>query len=483
VLRNDPVHARGGEPASALRNQRGRRSSIGVRKPTMPPRPAYQTAPSDVHKVLGQWILADGLPIVYDVVRSHDAFIVDSVSGKEYLDLFSFFASMPIGHNHPKLADPGFREKLLLATLTKPSNSDIYTQAMADFVRTLSRTLPPAFNHMFFIEGGALAVENALKVAFDWKVRKNIGRGFGDGIDEEDLLGTKVIHFRTAFHGRSGYTLSLTNGFSPDKVKYFPKFKWPRISTPGLRFPLDEENLRFVISREQQALREIHDAIEEFPHDIAAIVIETIQGEGGDVHFRREFLQALRDIADKHDIILIFDEIQTGMGITGGWWAFEQHGVQPDIFAFGKKTQVCGIAATDRVNEIDSCFKISSRINSTWGGSLADMVRCTRYIEIIEEENLLANAREVGGYLQERLVELSRRFPKLVSNARGAGLMCAFDLPDATVRDRVVTLVMEENALILPCGPRSIRFRPVLDFTRAHVDEGIDRIARSLAKV
>jgi L-lysine 6-transaminase len=448
----------------------------------MAPRPVYQTAPSDVHKVLGEWLLVDGLPIVYDVVKSHDAFIVDSVSGKEYLDLFSFFASMPIGHNHPKLADPEFREKLLHATLTKPSNSDIYTQAMADFVRTLARTLPPAFSHMFFIEGGALAVENALKVAFDWKVRKNIGRGVCDG-DDDELLGTQVIHFRTAFHGRSGYTLSLTNGFSPDKVKYFPKFKWPRIGTPGLRFPLDEENLRSAQAREQQALGEIREAIAANPHDIAAIVIETIQGEGGDVHFRSEFLQALRDIADEREIILIFDEIQTGMGITGQWWAFENHGVQPDIFAFGKKTQVCGIAATDRVNEVESCFKISSRINSTWGGSLADMVRCTRYIEIIEEENLLANAREVGGYLRERLVELSRKFPLLVSNARGAGLMCAFDLPDAAVRDRVVKLVMEEHALILPCGPRSIRFRPVLDFTRAHVDEGIDRISRSLRKL
>ncbi len=440
--------------------------------------PDYRTPPSEVHKVLGEWILADGLPIVYDPAKSRGATIVDQVTGREYLDLFSFFASMPIGHNHPGLADGAFREKLLQAALVKPSNSDIYTQAMADFVQTMARTLPPGFVHMFFIEGGALAVENALKVAFDWKVRKNIERGLVSA-DGDPQLGSKVIHFRGAFHGRSGYTLSLTNSFSPDKVKYFPKFPWPRVSTPGIRLPL-EQHLADIEAAEAQSLREIEQAIADHPHDIAALIIETIQGEGGDVHFRTEFMRALRRLCDENEIILIFDEIQAGMGITGKWWAFEHHGVAPDIFCFGKKSQVCGLASTTRVDDVDSVFKVPSRINSTWGGNLVDMVRCTRYIEIIGQERLLDNATEVGAYLRSSLEDLQRRHP-VITNVRGAGLMCAFDLPSPEARNVVQRRLLELGALILPSGAKSLRFRPVLDFGRADVDLAIDRLSTAVS--
>jgi L-lysine 6-transaminase len=439
--------------------------------------PRYKTAASDVHKVLRRWMLADGMPVVYDPIASHDAFFVDAVTGTEYLDLFSFFASMPIGHNHPKLADEQFRAKLLQAALTKPSNSDIYTQAMADFADTFSRVLPEGFTNLFFIEGGALAVENALKVAFDWKVRKNLAAGRATGDDPQ--MGTQVIHFRGAFHGRTGYTLSLTNSFSPDKIKFFPKFPWPRVDAPGARFPLQGNHLAATIAAEEHSIAAIKRAITTHRHEIAALIIETIQGEGGDVHFRPEFFRALRTICDENEIILIFDEVQCGMGLTGRWWAFEHHGVKPDIFCFGKKSQVCGLASTDRVNDVDSVFRVSSRINSTWGGNLADMVRCARYIEIIEQDDLLANARETGSYLLDRLRDLEARF-EVVSNVRGLGLMCALDLPDAQSRNKVQTGLVEQRALILPCGPTSLRFRPTLDFERKHVDLAIAKLTNVL---
>lgn len=443
--------------------------------------PDYRTPATEVHQVLSRWMLTDGLPIVYDPAKSHGAFVHDGRHDEEYLDLFSFFASMPIGHGHPGLRDPGFRERLLAAALVKPSNSDVYTQAMADFVAMFARTLPPGFVHTFFIEGGGLAVENALKVAFDWKVRKNIAAGrCADTPDP--TLGTQVIHFRGAFHGRTGYTLSLTNGFSANKTKYFPKFAWPRVSTPGCRFPLEGENLAAVSAAEQKSLAEIRAAIAERPHDIAAIIVETIQGEGGDVHFRPEFLQALRTICDEEEIILVFDEVQAGMGLTGKWWAFEHTGVAPDIFAFGKKSQVCGIAATARVDEVDSCFEVPSRINSTWGGNLVDMVRCTRYIEIIEQRGLLGNATEVGTHLLESLREIEAEFP-IVSNARGRGLMCAFDLPDSQTRDTLQRRLIAHKSLILPCGDRSLRFRPVLDFANEHVELAAQRIRTALAEL
>ncbi len=445
-------------------------------------KPLFKTAPHEVHDVLRQWILVDGFPIIYDRYRSHDAYMVDGATGQEYLDLFSFFASMPLSHAHAKLQDPEFRERLGAAAVNKPSNSDVYTPAMADFVQAIGSTMPKEFRRLFFIEGGALAVENALKVAFDWKVRKNIDRGLTKGTDD-DLVGTQVIHFRNAFHGRSGYTLSLTNGFAREKTQYFPKFKWPRISTPALRFPTDAAALAEVIEAENRSIAEIREAVKVHGHDIAALLVETIQGEGGDNHFRREFMQTLRDLADEHEFLLLFDEIQCGMGMTGKWWAFEHHGVFPDVFSFGKKSQVCGIAASERVNEVDSVFKVPSRINSTWGGNLVDMVRATRYIEIIEEDRLLENAATVGEYLKSGLRKLGERHP-MVTNVRGAGLMCAFDLPSPELRRKAIDHAMQdEYMIVLPSGPRSIRFRPTLDLRTDDVDEAITRLDRVLATI
>lgn len=440
--------------------------------------PLFQTAPADVHKTLGRWILTDGFPFVYDAERSHDAFMVDAVTGQEYLDLFSFFASMPIGHNHPGLHDADFLERLQRVAVVKPSNSDLYTPAMADFVATMGRTMPAPFEHMFFIEGGALAVENALKVAFDWKVRKNMDKGLIPR-EGDQQRGTKVIHFRAAFHGRSGYTLSLTNGFSVEKTQYFPKFPWPRVTTPALRFPLDEHNLASTKAAENLSLSEIRKAFADHPDEIAAILIETIQGEGGDNHFRAEFLRALRQLCDQNEAMLIFDEIQCGMGMTGKWWAFEHYDVHPDLFSFGKKAQVCGIASTTRADEVASCFKVASRINSTWGGNLVDMVRCQRYIEIIEQEDLLSNAATIGAYLLDRLLELQAGY-RLVSNARGRGLMCAFDMPNTAKRAELLKRLFENKVLVLPAGSQTIRFRPVLDLTREHVDLAITRIKAAL---
>jgi L-lysine 6-transaminase len=441
----------------------------------------YRTPPKDVHAVLGRTMLVDGMPIVYDAQKSHGATIFDSRSGQEYLDLFSFFASMPVRHGHPGLADEQFQARLLQAATVKPSNSDVYTQAMADFVSTFGRILPAEFTHTFFIEGGALGIENALKAAFDWKVRKNIAAGRCPDTDEP-TLGTQVIHFRGAFHGRSGYTLSLTNGFSPNKTKYFPKFKWPRVSTPACRFPIQGDNLEHVEKAEKQSLQEIRAAIAEHGHDIAALIIETIQGEGGDVHFRPEFLRALRDICDEHEIIFVLDEVQSGMGLTGRWWAFEHMGVTPDIFCFGKKSQVCGLAATRRLDDVDSVFKVPSRINSTWGGNLVDMVRCARYIEIIEQEGLLANATEVGEHLLHTLRAIEAEHD-VVTNTRGRGLMCAFDMPDVPTRSRLLDALHEERVLILPCGERSVRFRPILDFTRDDVDLAATKLRAALRRM
>ncbi len=430
----------------------------------------------NVHDILRKKMLIDGFDFVFDLEKSHGLTIVDEKTGDEFLDFFSFFASSPVGINHPKINNPEFREELATAAINKPSNSDIYTVEMAKFVDTLSRVaVPDYFKHLFFIDGGALAVENGLKVAFDWKVRKNFIKGY------KEERGHQVIHFREAFHGRSGYTMSLTNT-DPVKIAYYPKFNWPRIVNPKIKFPL-KENLDEVINLENKAITEIYAAIKNNLDDIAVIIIEPIQGEGGDNFFRKEFFVKLREIADENEILLMFDEVQTGIGMTGKMWAHEYF-VEPDIMAFGKKTHICGIMASDRIDDVEeNVFKKSSRINSTWGGNLTDMVRCRRNLEIIEEENLVQNAQVMGKYLLNNLEEIQNEYSGYISQARGFGLMCSFNLPSAEMRKKFLDELYKNRLLILGCGSQSVRFRPTLTITKENIDDGMVKIKNVLHKL
>ncbi len=428
--------------------------------------------PTDVHEILGRHMLVDGYPIVLDTERSTPFILRDARDGKEYLDFFTFFASSPFGNNHPKMLDPEFIQRLGRVAVNKVSNSDIYTVEMAELVATMDRVaIPDYLPHLFFVSGGALAVENALKVAFDWKVRKNMEAGRGE-------KGSRILHFRHAFHGRTGYTLSLTNTADPRKYQYFPLFDWPRIDPPVLRFPVDEE---IALQNDETALAAVEQAFADYPDDIAGVLIEPIQAEGGDHHFTNRFLQGLKELCDRHEAIFILDEVQTGMGLTGVMWAHQAQDVIPDIIAFGKKAQVCGILAGPKIDEVErNCFVESSRINSTWGGNLVDMVRFTRILEIIEEDDLVENARVVGDHLLARFGELESEF-EAVTNVRGRGLMCAFNLPDAETRDTCLNRCMDEGMLILGCGTVSIRFRPPLQSTTEHVDQGIDVLRNVLS--
>jgi L-lysine 6-transaminase len=432
--------------------------------------------PADVHTRLARHLLVDGFELVLDLERSHGSWLVDARDGTAYLDLFTFFASSALGANHPALADdPAFRAELLAAALAKPSNSDVYTVAMARFVDTFARVLgDPELPHLFFVEGGALAVENALKVAFDWKSRWNAAHGI------DPALGTRVLHLREAFHGRSGYTLSLTNT-DPVKTARYPKFDWPRIANPYLRAGTGPAAQR---DREEAALARARAAFAAHPHDIACAIVEPIQGEGGDHHFSPGFLRALQRLCHGHDALFVVDEVQTGCGLTGSAWAYQQFGLAPDVVAFGKKTQVCGIMAGRRVDEVaDNVFAVSSRINSTWGGGLADMVRARRILEVVEADGLIPRAGVLGERLLGMLRELAARHPA-VTDPRGRGLMCAVSLASPALRDRVVArLRTNEHVIVLGCGTRSLRFRPALTVTEAELAAGVAALDRVLGEV
>lgn len=429
---------------------------------------------NDVHTTLRKSILTDGFDIVMDLEKSHGSYLYDCISKREMIDFFTFFASSPIGYNHPKLLEKNFVEQLKRVSINKPSNSDIYTVEFAEFVDIFSRIAKPSiFNHLFFVSGGTLAVENGLKTAFDWKVRKNFKKG------KKSERGTKVIHFENAFHGRSGYTLSLTNTFDSRKTKFFAKFEWPRFKNPKIHFPVDEAENERVKKEEDGVIQAIKKKIHEEGDDIAAIIIEPIQGEGGDNHFRGEFLQELNTITKENECMLILDEVQTGVGLTGKMWCYQHFGLEPDIVAFGKKTQVCGIMVGARVDEIeDNVFAESSRLNSTWGGNLIDMVRCKRYLEIIEEENLVENAATVGSHLLGSLKALGESYKGHISDVRGRGLMIAFALPDTETRDKIFKKCWDEGVLVLKTGEKSIRFRPPLNLSKKEADSGIEIIEK-----
>ena len=431
--------------------------------------------PNKVRDSIGRYMLADGMEHVIDLEKSHGSWLVDARNNKEYLDLFSMFASMSVGYNHPYVLEN--KDRLTDASLNKPTNSDVYSTQMAEFVETMGRMAQPEYlPYAFYVSGGALAVENALKTAFDWKVRKNLANGKNEG-------GSKIIHFQESFHGRTGYTLSLTDSPDSRKTDYFPKFEWPRIINPKLEFPATDEVIQIVKEKEAKAVEQIERAIKQYPDEIAGLIIEPIQGEGGDNHFRESFFRQLRELANEHEFLLIYDEVQSGGGITGKMWAHQHYGddCQPDIISFGKKTQVCGIFASNRLNEVEGhVFEESSRLNSTWGGNLVDMVRFTIYLEIIERENLLDQVKENGAYLKLGLESLQKNYPETVFNVRNRGLFGAFDLKSGEERDKSIELIAKEGAIMLGCGTKSIRFRPHLNVSRTEIDQGIDMINQAL---
>ena len=426
-----------------------------------------QSGATHALEILEQHVLLDGFRIVLDVEKSRGSYLYNAATNSRLIDCYGFFGSMPVGYNHPHFADPEVQKELARAASIKVANSDVYSEGYAEFVETFSRVagLPPLERYLF-IEGGALAIENTLKAAMDWKVRKNIAAGRGE-------RGTEILHFQHAFHGRSGYTMSLTNT-DPRKTDLFAKFKWPRVTNPSLDFSLPEsERAADVIARENKSEQEIRQFIEERGTDIAAIIIEPIQGEGGDNHFRAEFLKKLREICDENEMLLIFDEVQTGLGTTGQTWCSQHFGVKPDLMAFGKKVQVCGVMAGPRLDEVpDNCFRLPSRLNSTWGGNYTDMIRSTHFLRIIEKENLVENARVVGEHFLNALRALQSEQP-IITGVRGRGLFIAFDLPDPKTRDEFWKGLFDRGLLVLKSGDHSIRFRPALDITTEVVDEAI----------
>lgn len=424
-----------------------------------------------VHGSLSRYQMVDGYPLVLDLEKSHGTWLHDAKTGEEFLDCFTCFASWPLGWNHPGMSSPEFAADMARVAPQNPANSDLYTVEMARFVEAFGEHVSPAgFDHHFWVAGGSLAVENAMKVAFDWKARK---LGITDMTANCNDL--SILHFKEAFHGRSGYTMSVTNTL-PDKVGLFPKFDWPRISNPKAEFGADGTIVAGVAEAEAKCFAEIEAAFAAPGAKIAGMLIEPMQGEGGDNHFRLEFFQKLRQLADDNEALLLFDEVQTGFFGSGKPWYWQHHGVKPDVVSFGKKSQVCGLYAGPRVDEVeDNVFHKSSRINSTWGGNLVDMVRSRRFIEIIKAEGLCENVAARG----EQLVTGLRRIAVEKGgfcNVRGVGALVSFSCANADERNALVGRMADQKLMALPCGVDSVRFRPPLTITEAEINLILEKV-------
>ena len=332
----------------------------------------------------------------------------------------------------------------------------------------------PALPHLFFVEGGALAVENALKIAFDWKSRHNEARRPGP-----PSSGTKILHLTQAFHGRSGYTLSLTNT-EPIKTDRFPKFDWPRIDVPAITFPLDE-HLDEVGRRRgagprpgaaRRSPRTRTTSPRSSPSRSRARAATTTSG--------RSSSAGCSELVHEHDALFIFDEVQTGVGTTGTAWAYQQLGVQPDVVAFAKKAQLGGIMAGGRVDEVP---------DNVFAGVGPDQLDLGRRPD--RHGPLPAAAGDHrgrgpdrGGRAEGRATsstgcELAAAHRRGRATSAGAGCSSPSTCPTPAQRDRVVTDLRErEQVLVLPCGERSIRFRPALSVSEDEIDEAVAAVGR-----
>ena len=293
-----------------------------------------------------------------------------------------------------------------------------------------------------------------------------------------------IGHFKEAFHGRSGYTMSTTNT-DPNKTSNFIKFNWPRFNNPKINFPLDKEENARLDRLESSVIHDIREYGENHPDTIAGIIIEPIQGEGGDNHFRPEFMRNLCDVTHEIGAKFIVDEVQTGTGGTGKMWAYEHAGIKPDMLAFGKRMQVCGLMASDSMREYeDNPFQTSSRINSTWGGNLIDMVRSAWQLEVMEKEKLVENAAKRGDELLKGLNELEQKY-SFISNVRGKGVLCAFSLENNSQRNQMREAIYKSGSLVLNSGFESIRLRPSLTLSSDEIGEALnmfDAAAQSLVQ-
>lgn len=393
------------------------------------------------------------------VAKRGEGAMVEDVDGNRFLDFSAGIAVVATGHCHPQVVDAIQKQA---AQLIHMSGTDFYYENMVQLAEKLAAIAPGGFERrVYFGNSGTEAVETALKLA-----RYSTGRD-------------KFIAFTGAFHGRTMGALSLTaskpvqrRGFGPflPGVHHVPFAYCYRCAYGKTPDTCGVECARVI---EDQLLHKILPADE-----VAAIVVEPVQGEGGYIVPPQRFMEELKRIADRFGMLLVFDEVQSGMGRTGKMWAADHFGIAPDIFALAK-----GIASGLPLGATVARAEIMSwppgAHASTFGGNPVSVAAALVTIELLERE-LIANAESMGSYLRDRMRDWPARF-RIVGDVRGLGLMIAIELvrdqqtreKAPAARDRLVQLAFERGLLLLGAGENSIRLSPPLIITRDQADFAI----------
>ncbi len=346
---------------------------------------------------------------------------------------------------------------------------------------------PKGCGQVFTALAGSDANELAYKAAFMWRRQQERGGSSVDFTPEEiessmnnqspGAPNMSILSFKTAFHGRLFASLSTTRSKHIHKLDV-PAFDWPQASFPLLKYPLEEhaeENAR----AEQESLEEVEKLITTFHSPPAAVVVEPIQSEGGDNHASPAFFRGLRALTRKHNVLLIVDEVQTGVGATGKFWAHDHWNLQdpPDMVTFSKKAQTAGYYFGNPELRPNKPY----RQFNTWMGDPARAILFRSIIREIERLNLVENTAITGDYLYQGLADLANRYPNEIQNLRGQG-QGTFIAWDSSRRDEVLRKAKEVGINIGGSGAAAVRLRPMLIFQKRHADillEGLEKIFKS----
>ncbi|KJR80779.1 4-aminobutyrate aminotransferase [Sporothrix schenckii 1099-18] len=428
------------------------------------------------------------LNMVADYRKSHGNYIVDP-DGNVLLDVYAQIASIPVGYNNPALLAAAQSEEMAQALINRPALGNFPSVDWADILRSgILKVAPPGLDQVFTALAGSDANETAYKAAFMWRRQKERG-GPSVEFTEEEMNSAMVNHgpgapdlsilsFKSAFHGRLFGSLSTTRSKPIHKLD-IPAFDWPRATFPEIKYPL-EEHAEENAKAEAAALAEVEDLILNFHSPPAAVVVEPIQSEGGDNHASPAFFRGLREVTRKHGVLMIVDEVQTGVGATGKFWAHEHWNLPhpPDMVTFSKKAQTAGYYFGNPELRPNKPY----RQFNTWMGDPARALLFRAIIDYIQKNDLVAQTARVGDYLFGKLEKLAAQYPDQFANLRGKGqgTFIAFDNPK---RDAFLAKAKTFGVNIGGSGANAVRLRPMLIFQEKHADiliDALEKIVKSL---
>ncbi|MEQ1566817.1 MAG: aminotransferase class III-fold pyridoxal phosphate-dependent enzyme [Myxococcota bacterium] len=420
-----------------------------------------------------------------DAASSRGNYVVD-VDGNVLLDVYGHIACLSLGYNHPELLAAARAGRFDWALGYRPALGVAPPAEWVDLIEgPFTAVAPVGLPRVMTVTSGAEAVENALKAAFAWKARLRRGGASWNADDLQRVMHNrqrginelKIVSFEGGFHGRSLGALSATRSKPIHKLD-FPAFDWPVVPFPANRFPLAahaEENA----AAEARSLEQVRDVFVREGSNVAGLIVEPIQGEGGDRHASPAFFRALRALCAEHEVAFVCDEVQTGLGATGKTWAHEHWGLSqpPDVVTWSKKFGLGGLHLSDAVTPAEPY-----RLFNTF---LGDPLRAAQFgviHQVIERDHLVAHTAATGRRLVTGLEQLCERHPGVLSQARGQGTYAAVDLADGPARDRLIEALRQAGIEAGGSGDRSIRFRPALVFAARHVDELLDALERAVRR-